>query len=122
MTREDYQDNGEPQCIGYPPFRTKRRTTPPDDDPPQAAMMVVNNGNDADWSDDETDNPLLADDRNFYKVEKWTKDGIKVERLLYAGNNLDKAREIFRTAIQHRPLIRLTVRQRRRVLHRWPEE
>jgi hypothetical protein len=42
--------------------------------------------------DEETDNPLLADDRNFYKVEKWTKDGTKIDKLLYAGNNLDKAR------------------------------
>jgi hypothetical protein len=29
--------------------------------------------NDA-WSDAETDNPLLAGDRNFCEVEKWTKD------------------------------------------------
>jgi hypothetical protein len=27
------------------------------------------------WSDEETNNPLLADDRNFYNVEKWTEDG-----------------------------------------------
>jgi len=66
----------------------------------------------ADWSDEETDNPLRADDRNFYKVEKWTKDGMKVDRMLYAGNNLDKAREIFVKAIKHRPRIRLTIRQR----------
>jgi hypothetical protein len=33
----------------------------------------------SDWSDEETDNPLRADDRNFYKVEKWTKDGSKVD-------------------------------------------
>jgi hypothetical protein len=39
-----------------------------------------------DWSDDETDEPLIADDRNYYKVEKWTKDGIKVDRMLYAGH------------------------------------
>jgi hypothetical protein len=38
-----------------------------------------------DWSDEETDNPLCADDRNFYKVEKWTKDGTKIDCLLYAG-------------------------------------
>jgi hypothetical protein len=44
------------------------------------------------WSDEETDEPLIADHRNFYKVEKWTKDGTKVERMLYAGSNLDKAR------------------------------
>jgi hypothetical protein len=34
-----------------------------------------------DWSDENTDNPLLADDRNYYKVEKWTKDGMKVDRM-----------------------------------------
>jgi hypothetical protein len=27
-------------------------------------------------SDEETSEPLLADHRNYYKVEKWTKDGI----------------------------------------------
>ena len=53
-----------------------------------------------DWSDEETDNPLLADDRNFYKVEKWTKDGTKVDRMLYAGNNLDRAKELFAWAIK----------------------
>ena len=35
-----------------------------------------------DWSDEETDDPLLADDRNFYKVEEWTRDGMKVDSLL----------------------------------------
>jgi hypothetical protein len=51
-----------------------------------------------------------------YKVEKWTRDGMKVDSLLYAGNNLDKARDIFAKAIKHRPRIRLTIRQRTRVL------
>jgi hypothetical protein len=72
------------------------------------------------WSDEEIDNPLLADERNFYKVEKWTKDGAKVDRMLYAGNNLDKAREVFQRAVKHRPRIRLTIRQRIRVLQQWP--
>ena len=57
-----------------------------------------------DQSDEETDDPLLADDRNFYKVEKWTQDGMRVDSLLYAGNNLNKAQEIFANAIKHRPL------------------
>jgi hypothetical protein len=48
-----------------------------------------------DWSDEETNDPLVADVRNFYKVEKWTRDGEKVDSLLYAGNNLDKTRDIF---------------------------
>jgi len=79
------------------------------------AYMPPNN-----WPDEETDNPLLADDRNYYKVEKWTKDGTKVDRMLYAGNSLEKAHEIFAEAIKHRPRIRLTIRQRTRVLQRWP--
>ena len=33
-----------------------------------------------------------------------------------------KAREFFADAIKHRPRIRLTIRQRTRVLYRWPEE
>jgi hypothetical protein len=72
------------------------------------------------WSDDETDEPLIADHRNFYKVEKWSRDGSKVDRMLYAGSNLDKARDIFTKAIKHRPRIRLTIRQRTRVLQQWP--
>jgi hypothetical protein len=73
-----------------------------------------------DRSDEETDEPLIADHRNYYKVEKWTKDGDRIERMLYAGNNLDKARDIFVKAIKHRPRIRLTIRQRTRVLQQWP--
>ena len=51
-------------------------------------------------SDGETSDPFKADARNFYKVEKWTKDGSKVESMLYAGGNLDKAREVFAAAIK----------------------
>jgi hypothetical protein len=43
-----------------------------------------------------------------------TKDGAKVDRMLYAGNNLDKAWDIFAKAVKHRPRIRLTIRQRTR--------
>jgi hypothetical protein len=47
------------------------------------------------WSDEETDNPLYADDRNFYKVESGP--GRHAHRIAcyYGGNNLDKARKIF---------------------------
>jgi hypothetical protein len=75
-----------------------------------------------DWSDEGTDNPYLAHDRNFYKVEKRIKHGTKLDRLLYAGNNLEKARDVFASAIRHQPRIRLTIRQRTRVLFQWPEE
>jgi hypothetical protein len=48
-----------------------------------------------DWSDEQTDDPIYADDRNFHKVEAWSRDGMRIDALLYAGNNLDKAREKF---------------------------
>jgi hypothetical protein len=41
--------------------------------------------------------------------------------MLYAGSNLDKAREIFAAVIKHRPRIRLTIRQRSQVLEQWPK-
>jgi hypothetical protein len=68
---------------------------------------------------EETDNPLYADDRNFYKFEKWTFDRSKVDSLLYAGNNLTKARQIFYSYAKKRPRARLTIRQRIRVLEEW---
>jgi hypothetical protein len=49
----------------------------------------------------ETDNPLLADGRNFHKVKKWTRDGTMVDCLLSAGNRLGKAQGIFATVIKH---------------------
>jgi hypothetical protein len=59
---------------------------------------------------EETTDPLVADLRNFYKVEKWTRDGTKVDGLLYAGNSLGRARSMFEQAIKYRPRIRLTIR------------
>ena len=75
----------------------------------------------SDWSDEERHDPLYADDRAFYKVEQWRRDGLHVERLLHAGNNLAKAEDIFARAVRHRPRIRLTIRQRTRVLRQFPD-
>jgi hypothetical protein len=36
--------------------------------------------------------------------------------MLYAGNNLDKARRVLERTVKHRLRIRLTIRQRTRVL------
>jgi hypothetical protein len=72
------------------------------------------------WSDEETDDPHYADRRNFYKVEKWSRDGLRVELILRAGNNLDKARRIFERTAKLRPGIRLTIRQCMRVIDEWP--
>jgi hypothetical protein len=67
-----------------------------------------------------TDSADFADARSFYKVEKWTKNESTVDSLLYAGNSLDRAQELFAWAIKHRPRIRLTIRQRTRVIDQWP--
>jgi hypothetical protein len=32
---------------------------------------------------EETSNSLFADDRNYYRIEKWTKDGSKIDCSLY---------------------------------------
>jgi hypothetical protein len=71
-------------------------------------------------SEEQTDDPQYADLRNFYKVEKWSRDSIRVEELLYGGNSLDKALAVFSTMVRHWPRIRLTIRQRTRVLQEWP--
>jgi hypothetical protein len=69
---------------------------------------------------EETDDPLVADQRNFFKVELWTRDGLHIERLLFAGNSLDKAHERFAAYGKRRPRARLTIRQRSRVVAEWP--
>jgi hypothetical protein len=56
----------------------------------------------SDWSDEETDDPIHAERRNFYKVEKWTRDEQRVVELLFAGSSLDKARRIFDRMTKHR--------------------
>jgi hypothetical protein len=46
-------------------------------------------------AEQETDNPLLRMTAIFCKVENWSRNGLRVELMLYAGNNLDKARRVF---------------------------
>jgi hypothetical protein len=48
------------------------------------------------WSDEQTDDPHYADQRDFYKLEKWTKDGTKVDRLLYATISIRHRRFLWR--------------------------
>jgi hypothetical protein len=72
-----------------------------------AQVMPDPKPNDVDFHE-ETDSPT----RNFYKVEKWTRDGTKVDSLHYAGNSFVMARSVFERAIKHRPRIRLTLPRR----------
>lgn len=81
----------------------------------QAAEMIA-----PFMQDETTDDPVLADRRNFYKVELWTRDDF-IERMLFAGTSLERARAIFAEYARHRPAARLTIRQRSRVLTQWPK-
>jgi hypothetical protein len=74
------------------------------------------------WSYEETDDPVYADQRKFYKVEKWTRDGMQIERMIYAGNSVDRAREIFAGVVKRRPRGRYMIRQGIRVLDKWPKD
>jgi hypothetical protein len=74
------------------------------------------------WSDEETDDPTNADRRNFYKVEKWSRDGQRVVSLLFAGSSLDKAHRIFDRMTKQRPRMRLTIRQQTHVLKQHPPQ
>ncbi len=58
-----------------------------------------------DGSDEETDDPLYADRRHFYKVKKWSREGLRVELMLNAGNNLDKERRIFAPIYKQPPRV-----------------
>ena len=56
-----------------------------------------------------TDDPLYADRRNFYKGERWSRDGQRIEEMLFAGNSPAKAQRIFERFITKRPRSRLTI-------------
>jgi hypothetical protein len=71
--------------------------------------------------DDETLDADYADTRNYYKVEIWTADGKQVTRMIYAGNNLEKARALLNAAIVGRPQGRMTIRQGSNVVTRHPQ-
>jgi hypothetical protein len=58
-----------------------------------------------DSSDEETCNSFYPDERNFYKVDMWTRDGTKIDTMLYTGNSLGKAQQIFAAEIRRRPRI-----------------
>ena len=61
------------------------------------------------WPEEETGNPVNADERNFFKVEEWTADE-HVACMIYAGNSPDRAREIFDAAIRFEPATCYTIR------------
>jgi hypothetical protein len=56
--------------------------------------------------DETIDDPVLADVRNFYKVELWTNDD-RIERMLFAGTSPDRALTVFADYARHRPAVPL---------------
>jgi hypothetical protein len=56
----------------------------------------------------ETDRPNVADLHAYFKVELWTKDGRRIQRMLWAGNRIEKARTVFAEALRRRPRGRYT--------------
>jgi hypothetical protein len=62
------------------------------------------------------DDLVFLPPHRFYKTELWTKDNLRIERELYNGPSVDKAREVFEEYRRKRPRARLTVRQGIRVL------
>ena len=74
---------------------------------------------DDDFAETTTD-PNVANDRNFYKVERWSADGNHVDELIFAGNRLDAAQRHFEAVLRRRPGGRYMIRQRGRVLRRYP--
>jgi hypothetical protein len=41
--------------------------------------------------------------RNFYKIEKWSRDGQRVEEMLFAWNSLANTQRRFSALIEKRP-------------------
>jgi hypothetical protein len=74
------------------------------------------------WGDQETTDPIEADNRAFFKVELWSKDGNRILKMIHAGNRIEKAREVFADVVKRRPGGRYTIRQGIRVLRKWPED
>ena len=54
---------------------------------------------DVDLFHEETTDSFVADRRNFFKVELWTRDGLHMGQLLFAGYILDKARAVFAASL-----------------------
>jgi hypothetical protein len=73
------------------------------------------------WAEEETDNPVYADTRGFFKVEEWTADDLHVARLIYAGNRIDKAHDFFDAAIRFNMGGRYYIRKGIRVVDKWPK-
>ena len=73
------------------------------------------------FGEQETDNFQEAFDRGFYMVLERRRDNDQIARMLYGGNNIDKARATFADIVRRRPRGRWTLQQRTQVLQKWPE-
>jgi hypothetical protein len=62
----------------------------------------------------------LADRRNFHKVAKWTKEGQHIKEMLFAGDDLEKAKRIFERFIKKRAEVETYDQATKSVSREWP--
>ncbi len=74
------------------------------------------------FGDQETTDLTDAWWRSFYMVERWSDDGQKPIELIYGGNRLQKARDVYDAMVRYCPAGRYTLRQRARTLRQWPDD
>lgn len=70
---------------------------------------------------DDTTDPVEALRARYYMVELRTFDDRRVARLIIGTQSLDRARAAFDAVVADKPLQPVTLRQRARVLRRWPD-
>jgi hypothetical protein len=39
---------------------------------------------------EETNDPIYADERNFFKVERWNRNDLHIEEMLHAGSSIER--------------------------------
>jgi hypothetical protein len=72
-----------------------------------------------DWTHEETDSVDFADARNFYKVEKWTKDESKVDRPSNGRKAHAQSDHIACSETSYHPNSYLLLRLTNRLLRKW---
>ena len=87
---------------------------------PRDRLTIVGAPPDDPFGEQETTDLNDAWWRNFFMVEKW--QGSKPVELIYGGNRLEKADAAFDNIVKKRPRGRYTLRQKMRVLRKWPDE
>jgi hypothetical protein len=84
------------------------------DYPPTVIKLVCVRSMRDRWTDEETDNPVYADTRGFFKVEIWTDDTARISSACCTPATISIKAEIA-------PHARYYIRQGIRVVEKWPK-